>query len=299
MNVSTHPALRALALAAALVTAAPSALACSTCACGDYSITVTGLEKPYAGRLRGSLDGSSREESTGAGATLETIEEQRYTLGLSWSPDERLTFSAQLPWVRKHIVDAGGSLDTDGLGDADLVARLVTFRSEGPVPRHLAGVRLGVRLPTAELVRDGSGAPLDPDAQPGPRAAAPNLGAWYGYYRLPFLLSASVAYLDYATGAQDFRPGNATVGSLTAQYGWRDWAGQLGLDARHSRPNAESGVDEENTGGTLVMGTVGIARRFGEDLVLNAAWQTPVVTKLYGEQDEENAFRVGIAYDFH
>ncbi|MFP5306414.1 MAG: transporter, partial [Gammaproteobacteria bacterium] len=59
--------LPALAAGILGLSAAAPAQACSTCKCGDYSITLLGVEKPYAGRLRGSFDTLVRSETQGAG----------------------------------------------------------------------------------------------------------------------------------------------------------------------------------------------------------------------------------------
>jgi hypothetical protein len=286
-------------LALVLAAVAQPAAACSTCACGDNSITVMGVEKPFTGRVRGALDFQVRTETKGEGATLQEIEEQRLSLGLSYSPSEIFTMALQLPFVRKHYEDATlAVIDTEGVGDADLIGRLVLYRDNPQLPRHMAGVRLGVRLPTSEQARDANWVPVNIDAQLDAGATAPNAGLWYAYYRLPVLVSISGAHLFYGEGRQGFRPGDATIATLLLQYGAGGWAFQAGADARTTEANRFSGVEDPNSGGTLVMGTLGLTRRFGTDFVLSAGVQIPAIRNLDGVQDEDTSFRAGMAYDF-
>jgi hypothetical protein len=166
------------------------------------------------------------------------------------------------------------------------------------VPRHLAGLRLGVRLPTSEEVRDGNGQRFDIDAQPDAGAAGPNIGLWYGYYQLPVFVGVSATHLFYGHGNQDFDPGDVSVGSLVLQYGFSRLAMQLGFDVRNSQKNRFSGVEDPDSGGFLGMGSAGLALRLGTDFVINAGVQVPAIRQLNGTQDAKNTYRVGVAYDF-
>lgn len=287
-------------IAACLAVAVPMpAAACSTCKCGDYSITLLGAEKPYAGRLRGAIELLARSESQGGGLDRRETGEWRTTLGLSYALTDDLTLALQLPWVRKRIDDANlARLEADGLGDADLIGWWVLHRDGGATLRHLAGLRIGVRLPTADEIAS-AGRPLDIDVQPDAGATAPNLGGWYRYFRFPWLLSASAVYFAYGDGRQGFAPGDALTLSLLGQYALdQDWALQLGIDGRHSARNAFSGVADPDSGGTLLAVHVGVvARRFGE-LSLGAGVQLPILDRLDGAQREDPALRVSLAYDF-
>lgn len=278
--------------------AATPAWACSTCACGDYTITLMGDEKPYAGRLRAAVDFSSRTEIKGDGVERHRFQEWRTNLGMSYSITHRLTLGAQLPLVRKRVRNASlERIETEGLGDAELLLRYVAWQDK-ETPRHMAGLRAGLRLPTSSEVKDG-GAPVDIDAQPDPGATAPSLGLWYGYYRFPVFVSASGYYLRYGDGRQGFEPGDATVASVNTQYAFTDsLALQLGLDARHTHRNLFSGVEDPDSGGTLAMGFVGLAARVGADFLLHGGVQLPLLDELNGAQEEDAALRAGVAYDF-
>jgi hypothetical protein len=291
-----------LLVAAVLTAASPATLACSTCACGDNTITLMGVEKPFGGRFRAAVDYNTRTEEKGTSGSLDrqVIDEQRINLGISYSFSPKLTAAAQLPFVRKHVRNANlGEIEAEGLGDMDVTLRWTAYSDGRAFPRHLGGVRAGIRLPTSDEVKDSSGALVDIDAQPDAGATAPNLGLWYGYYALPVFVSVSGYHLFYGDGRQGFDPGDATILSVTGQYAVTDsFAVQAGLDARHTDSNRFSGVEDPNSGGTLGMGSLGVVYRFGADFLVHAGVQLPLIEDLYGEQSEETAYRIGLAYDF-
>lgn len=286
-------------IALLLAASAQDVLACSTCKCGDYTITLLGAEKPYSGRFRLGLDSLYRSEAQGAGLDRQEASEFRTTLGLAYSLSPDLTLAAQLPFVRKEIESPNlARQEAQGLGDIDLTARWVLFRQGGESGRHLAGLRGGLRLPTAAQVETG-GQKLDIDVQPDAGALVPSLGGWYGYYRFPWFATVSATFFKYGEGHQNFHGGDVALVSALAQYGIsQTLALQLGIDARQSGKNKFSGVSDPDSGGFLSMGFAGVAVRLGEDLLLNAGAQLPVAESLNGEQDEDTSFRVGLTYDF-
>lgn len=295
-KIFLRPAL--VALGSGLLLAMP-AQACSTCKCGDYTITLQGTEKPYAGRLRAAVTSLWREESQGAGLGERRTEEWRSTLGASYSLTDDLTLAAELPWVRKRVSDGNlASQTAEGIGDADLTAWWVLYRSSETVTQHLAGLRLGARLPTSEQVR-ANGRLVDIDAQPDAGAWAPTLGGWYRHYRFPWMLSVSGAYYAYQDGRQGFAPGDAWVATLLTQYAVsQTWALRAGIDGRYAGRNQFSGVTDPNSGGSLAALQAGVAARFFHELVLSAGIQVPVWDGLNGEQAEQESLRLALAYDF-
>lgn len=286
-------------LAAALTVVPAAGWACSTCKCADNTITLFGTEKAFSGRFRIALDHYVRAETSGTGVGEQTTDEARTTLGIAYSLTPDLTLALQIPYVQKELESASlARQEASGLGDIDLSARWVLYRSGALTGRHLAGLRGGVRLPTSDEVEE-DGVLLDIDVQPDAGAAAPNIGAWYSYYRFPWFLNLSASYYHFGEGNQDFQAGDSMLASLLAQYGINEkLAAQAGLDLRHSDRNEFSGQVDADSGGTLGMGFVGVAIRVGEELLLNAGYQSPILEDLNGEQKEDSTFRVGMAYDF-
>lgn len=296
-----HVGRAALCATAAVLLASPPAQACSTCKCGDYTISLFGGEKPFEGRFRAGIDYIARSETQGNPALNERrTDEQRLLLGLSYSPTPDLSLAVQLPFVRKEIEDSNQARqDAEGLGDIDLIARWTLLRSGGFSGRHLAGLRLGVRLPTADEVTDDDGQLLDIDVQPDAGATVPNLGGWYAYFRFPWFFTATATYFSFGDGHQDFSPGDAVTTSVLGQYGvTQRLAVQLGIDARHSAKNRFSGVADEDSGGTLAMAFGGVAFRALDELILSAGVQLPLLENLNGHQDEARSLRASIAFDF-
>ena len=101
MKISYLSLLGGLTLAAA----SSSALACSTCKCGDPTITLLGSEKAFSGRFRLGLDLLWRSETQGADNNPRqiTTDESRAVLGVAYSASERLSFALQMPYVEKTI----------------------------------------------------------------------------------------------------------------------------------------------------------------------------------------------------
>jgi hypothetical protein len=298
-----HSPIRGAAVMAGLAAALlqTPAHACSTCKCGDYSISLFGVEKPFASRFRVGVDYVHRSETQGdASLIARKTDEQRLLLGLSYNLTENLSVALQAPFVRKQIRDSNlARQDAEGFGDVDLIGRWTLVREGGVSGRHLAGLRFGVRLPTTEQVRDGNGDRLDIDVQPDAGATAPNLGGWYAYFRFPWFFTATATYFSFGDGHQDFSPGDAFVVSALGQYGLgQSLALQLGADARHSRKNRFSGVTDEDSGGALAMAFGGVAVRVLGELVINAGVQLPLIDELNGFQEEDPVYRVGLAYDF-
>jgi hypothetical protein len=286
-------------LAAALLQT--PARACSTCKCGDYSISLFGAEKPFARRFRVGVDYLHRSEAQGdPGVLARKTDEQRLLLGLSYNLTEDFSFALQAPFVRKQIRDSSlARQDAEGFGDVDLIGRWTLVRKGGVSGRHFAGLRFGVRLPTTEQVRDGNGDKLDIDVQPDAGATAPNLGGWYAYFRFPWFFTATATYFSFGDGRQDFSPGDAFVVSSLGQYGLgQSLALQLGLDARHSQKNRFSGITDNDSGGTLAMAFGGVAVRVLDELVISAGVQLPLIDRLNGFQEEDPVYRVGLVYDF-
>lgn len=286
-----------VAFTAAVVS--PAALACSTCKCADPTITLLGLEKSYENRVRVGVDTIIRSESSGDGVGRVTTDEWRTLIGAAWSPTPALSLAVQLPYVRKTLeAPSLARVEAHGLGDIDLVGRAVLYRSGKVTDRHLAGLRAGIRLPTASRVRS-NGALVDIDAQPDAGAVAPSVGAWYAYFRYPVFVTTSVTGLVYGDGRQGFAPGNAVLGSVLAQYAVNQpLALQAGLDLRGSGHNRFDGVVDPDSGGVLGMAWTGAALRIGGELLLAAGVQWPLLDRLNGRQDEDITVRASIAYDF-
>lgn len=291
---------RALAGATLLIMASPQAQACATCQCGDYTLTLIGVEKSFAGRVRLGVDYLSREEETGSGVGHETLTDNTFQLSASYSFTPDLSLALRLPYSKKE--SEGATLSHEeaaGLGDADLVAKLTLGRSGETSVRHLWGVQGGLRLPTSSEQKDAAGVPVSTDVQPGAGAWAPSVGVWYGYFRFPRMVYASlVATNGDGSGYQGLNPGAALLGTLSGQYALsQQWSLQLGLESRWSGHNRFNGVEDADSGGVAAFIVPGLMWSPMTDVLVHIAGQLPVLDRLNGEQKERGDIRVGIAFD--
>ena len=280
---------------------ATPALACATCLCGDPTITTMGAEKPFAGRMRTSVEYLKRGEKIGLpGISEKEIDEQRVSYSFSYALNDQLTIAATLPLVSKqmHNFDLS-SQQASGIGDTDLSARWFIGKDEKFSVKKLWGMQFGLRLPTSSEQKI-NGAPIDIDSQPGAGATVPTLGGWYGRYQMPWFFYTS-AVIQHAVndGYQGYRGGDVLLVTGLSQYalGYK-LAVQLSLDGRMKKHDTYHGVTDPDSGGLLIMATPGVAWTPLEDLVVNMSYQQPAVENLYGHQQEKPTLRVGVTYDF-
>jgi hypothetical protein len=277
------------------------AFACATCLCGDPTITIMGTEKPFSGRLRGSIEYINRGETVGTpGVNEHVIDEERLTYSLSYNLTDSLIVAASLPLVSKTVTRYDLSREeASGLGDMDLNARWVIGGDEHFPARHLWGLSAGMRVPTSTEQESG-GTPIDFDAQPGAGTTIANFGLWYGHYRTPWFFYTSFSYqhaLD--EGYQGYQAGDVLLVTGHSQYALhKDVALSFSLDARSKRPDHYYNEIDPNSGGVLIMASPGIAWTPVTDLIVNATLQVPVIENVHGRQEEDNSLRIGVTYDF-
>jgi hypothetical protein len=275
-------------------------MACSTCMVGDPTLTLMGVEKPYEDRLRFSVFYASRSEELGVdGFNKKVIDDQRLSLDLVYAPSTRLMLGVNLPYVKRQL-DSFNLLQEEVTGLGDTTIEVKTFMQEKEfMQKHMYGLLGGLKLPTASEVDDADGVPLDFDVQVGQGATVVNAGAWYGYYNFPYLLYTSATCHIASEGYQEFQAGDTLVYNATAQYtSGFDVAYYLGLQGRSSQKDTFAGVEDPDSGGTIVYIAPGIVYALVQDLLLNATLKFPVVDALDGDHEEGNVFIIGLTYDF-
>jgi hypothetical protein len=280
---------------------AGTAWACATCLCGDPTITTMGTEKPFAGRMRASIEYIDRGETVGEpGVSEQTVDEERLTYSFSYALDERWIFAASLPTVTKKLHRFNLSREQgSGIGDLDLSARWFLGKDESFPTRRLWGLQFGLRLPTSSEQKK-NGQPVDFDAQPGAGATIPGIGAWYGRFERPWFFYASANFqhaIDH--GYQGYEAGDVLLATGLVQYALHtQLALQFSLDGRFRQKDRYFGTADDDSGGNLVMATPGLAWTPVTDLIFNLGYQVPLIDGLNGRQDEDPTLRVGMTYDF-
>jgi hypothetical protein len=291
----------AASLCVAVVIKAGPVFACATCLCGDPTITTMGSEKPFAGRMRAAVEYLSRSEKTGEPGVSEIVtDEERVTYSFSYAPNAEWIVAASLPFATKQVTRFDTSrAQGSGMGDLDLSARWFLGTDESFPARHLWGLQFGLRVPTSTEQRH-AGEVIDIDAQPGAGATIPSVGIWSGRYAMPWFFYTSAVYQHAVTGGyQGYRAGDVLLLTGLAQYALKPGlAAQFSLDGRIKRQDRFDGVNDEDSGGVLIMATPGLAWTPVEDLVVNVNVQIPAVENAHGRQEEDSTLRIGATYDF-
>jgi hypothetical protein len=260
-----------------------------------------GAEKPYSGRMRFSLDYLERREIAGTrGVDRTQLDEQRTTLGISYWPADRWAIGARIPFTRKQLALSNLSeQSSQALGDIDVDARYYLWQDQQHRPRHLTGLQGGLRIPLADEETE-SGQALDPDVQPGGGLWLANVGLWHGFFKFPWMVySSGQINFGLNEGYGDFEYGSSLKLSSTIQYAVNySVALRIGADLRLSGHNRYDGVREDNSGGTIGFVSPGVVVTLAPDFLLNLGIQYPVIDNLNGSQEEEEIYRIGIAYDF-
>lgn len=260
-----------------------------------------GTEKPYAGRLRISVDALDREERSGIrGVNDSKTDEERVTYSLNYAPSTDWVVGISLPMITKHIDRFDLTAEqASGMGDPEITARWFAGRDRERFAQQLWGLQFGLRLPWVNEQKF-QGEPIDFDAQPATGATVPSIGAWYGLYRAPWLsyTSASVQHaID--EGFQGYNAGDVVLLTETVQYALHPaFAVQLSIDSRWKAKDSFNGIDDADSGGTLAMLSPGAVWMPLTDVVIHLNYQTPVFEHLNGEQKEHAYLRAGIVYDF-
>jgi hypothetical protein len=302
--VSPVRARRLVAVAAVIVVAADGgrAGACSSCGCGDATLTATGVERPYRNRIRAVLDEHYLGFTQGDARTGERVDLLRSSLAMSWSPHARVTLFAALPWVTSWLRPAQGARTlVNGLGDFELALRGVVFEERRFAPHHVVWATGGLKMPTGYRVYDAAGFPVADDDQPGSGSWDPFTGLTYAWFseRMSSVFSSASGRWTTA-GWHGYRRGANVASSAAVQLQpWTWGALQAGVDwSWQEHDTLGTGGAVPNTGGFVGYLMVGVMFNPWRDLLLRAAVDAPVVTRLNGVQSVGPQALLQLAYDF-
>jgi len=276
------------------------ALACAACACGDPTLTVMGAQQPFENRLRLALDLQTRTDALGRkGIDRVELNEQRLTLSIAYAPAAWLMLSVAVPSVRRELSDVTLAKDTVwGLSDIEVRARAFVFRDRALGPRHLLALVGGLRLPTAPLERDQSGAYRDSELQVGGGSFDPLGGVSYAFFANPWSLYVSEIVYVPTQGRADFRVGTSWRGTHAVQYQLLpELALRAGADFRLAAPTMNGDVREPDSGGFVLFAAPALVWSPAPDLVVSLDAHVPVLNALIGHHDEGVFATLGAAYD--
>lgn len=310
-------------LSLALSLPAPPAGACSICRCGDPTFNALGsnvyasgafhlvLDWDHLSKEQGVFDphgghGAARLVSRHAGhGETETLVENRVTATLSYAFAERVNLVARVPYSFKTLTEGEEVTDTNGFADPEIYALVRLWSSSfgpGLGRRTWLSAVAGVKTPWGRnaLVQDGQR--VDEHAQPG--TGSTDLFGGLAFLHLFDAQSALFASGQFrGTGSNDFayRYGDITLANVAYERkltGWLDAV--LELNYRHAgrdRVDAE-GIEDPNTGGSILYLTPRVVVDLGKGLVARAGVQIPTWKGLNGEQTEKAVVNAGVTYLF-
>lgn len=250
-----------------------AAWACATCAAGDPTLTVMGLEKPVRGRLRLSTQASYRWERQ---PSADVVDQVRGELGLSWTAARWLVLSGSLPLVSSAVRGADLSEERGtGLGDLELRSRFVVGASR--LRTHLGGLVAGLALPTSPAVHLPDGDLAPDDVQTGTGSWTPVLGAWHGAFAGAWSTFTSAVIRTSTEGHGARSPGVVGLATLAVQ--WQPHpvvAPRLAVDARVAAADRVGDQVDHASGGWLVQLTPALLVAPAADWLLQASVAVPV-----------------------
>ena len=233
-------AIRTLAvLVPPLLVLAPwsSAQACSICLAGDPIFTTQGASAQAKGTVSVAIEVRSWRKTSGllphdddddhggggGGAephlAREVNESQRLDLYLAWTPIDRITITADLPWAFNKIIEKEHDERTAsthaGFGDLSLSASAVVWRDRSVLPTTWLEARAFLKAPSGESSKRVNGV-KDPHLQVGTGSwdfgfggAAAHRVEWGSFYGSAFYRVNTKGSLEYEYG--DVALANAAV----------------------------------------------------------------------------------------
>lgn len=274
------------------------AWACASCGCGDPTLTAVGFEQPFRHRVRLGLE--SRAGVHEVPQEQERTFISRTTLTASYSPTRWLTAAAQLPFSAAWTqTPSRETRSVYGIGDLDVLLRALPIRDRGFAPRHLAGVVVGLKLPTGPRRVDSTGYPAAEDVQPGSGSWDGLLGVSYSYFGAAVAGFVSASYRLNSRGYREVQRGDSLGATLLMQVQVvRRLALQGGVELAHTQATRlASDAIAPNRGGFLASLSYGVLVSLGRDFLLRLAAQMPVIQLWRGSQWESTTVIAALAVD--
>lgn len=243
-------------------------------------------------------------------------------VGAAYGLSDRLTVTAEIPFVRRSGLREGVALpvpgvndlgDVSGFGDASVLAK---FRIAGSEETGLALIG-GIKLPTGSTQRlSTDGELLEAEHQPGSGSWDYYLGGAAGTELGWLSLDASVLYQFTTTGSQDTRLGDRLQAGLAlshrfgpAEHHHHDADGEAEHDDHAHRSwdafteatvewegrQTVAGLVEDATGGSAVWVTAGARLNAASGYAMTLAAGVPVWQDIR-QSHADNSFRLTLSF---
>ncbi|MFQ5515769.1 MAG: hypothetical protein ACE5FG_15275 [Myxococcota bacterium] len=331
----------ALAAATLIISSSAPARACSVCQPGDPLFSASDVSAQRQGSFSLYLETQSLSKKSGALPHEDNAEghehaeggealgeepsgrdsERSYTretfLLASWSPTDRLTLSARVPyrWITLEEDPAGGRRSSHrnaGFADLSLHTTAVLWRDRSALPTAWVEGRLMLKLPTAKNGERVDGE-FDPHLQLGTGSLDWGLGLAATRRFMSGSLYASLFYRFNGDGARDYEYGDVllinlaftsdafSLGRVPGVSGLR---GGAELNFRYAGSDSFHGSRYRHSGGALLYATPFLELQLGGDRLQRAPWlrlsaRLPVATGgLHGRQSERGVYTAGLRFAF-
>lgn len=250
-----------VAIAAAWLAWSGEARACTNCSCGVPTLTASGSEVPFEGRLRFSSAVRGWGENGGTeGIDAQQVRELRMDLGASYAVLSWLVLSATLPVQARQLRTASLARESSvGLGDVSLGARAVVWKDRSFAPSFLVSALLGASIPTGPLQRTPDGTPLSLDAQLGMGGVEPGGGLSLSHFRGAYSFFAWAYGTAPWRGFLGYQPGASLRGAVAVQYQPSPrWAIRGGPEILAQKAGDLSGLPDDHQGTIFFAGADGL-----------------------------------------
>jgi hypothetical protein len=278
-----------------------SAAACAQCGSGDPTLTVAGVEQPFAGRLRSAVELQYRSDEIGrAGIDRSQIDEARADLSVAWAPHSRWLLLAALPLLYREVEDTSlARSQTWGPGELELDAKWFVWRDRELAPRWLLAAIAGLQLPTSPWRSDGRGRYLPLEAQPGSGSWDLILGSSLASFAGSTSAYAGVKWILPVHVREPFDPGSSVRADLALQQQLAPWfALRVAAELRADRQSREGGHPDPDSGGAIAFVGGDLVWSPLEDLVAQLGVRVPALQRWHGAHREGAALRIGLVRDW-
>lgn len=218
----------------------------------------------------------------------------------------RLQVMFQLPYAFNQMDGSHQSIQLNGIGDPVVLALYNLLSPDAFKPwKHTLLVGGGLKLPFGEYRAADNNELINRNFQLGSGSLDYLLSMNYTLRHKRFGFNLESTYKINTANKVDYRFGNQVNGSATFFY--QVWTSTLsvfpmiGVYAEHAHEHIEQEIEQMNTGGHALFGTLGM-QAFYKNWTLTAMYQHPVHQRFNAEAiatiSADQRFNVGLMYSF-
>ncbi len=275
--------------------------ACAVCGAGEKTLPTNGAEVAFAGRKRATVELRAASFETTDGALR--VVELRAEPGLAMAVGPSTIVAADVPVLRRSLALEGTRplSPTSAIipGDAELRLAHTAWTSGPALVNQRLTISAGVKLPTAPLEHDPSGALVPPDLQPGCGSVVPTVGLSYAWTSSLWSAWTSASLLFPVEVRSGSHPGDSLRGAFTLQLQpARMLATRLGVHGRLDSTGELDGEPVKDSGGASVYVAPEIALSPTQDVVISIGAAFPAIQAMRGYHATSPVLLASIGVDF-